>query len=443
MARHLSLPALLCGLLVAALLSFGADTASAQEREIRCSGCHRDVQFDSTAHADVACKDCHTNVDSPRHTAEDLADLSGDAICAQCHSMAPRAVGRSAHADQVGCMDCHGSAHEMLKNDDLHSPMSPVGQVQVCGDCHASQVGNEGLIEGFIDSVHGRGLLRSGLVASPSCADCHGGHRVFPVEHERSHTSFENSPQMCGDCHQYILEEWRDISAHGAAWKEGNTETATCIDCHDSHSIKDPTLGADRLHMADECGDCHGELYNTYRGGFHGKATNLGLQTSATCSDCHSPHSTLGKDDPRATIHPDNLQEMCGECHGDVTPAFASFNPHIDPSDPSDNFWVYLIAMAMHALVIGVFGFFGIHAILWLQRGIVGLKRGEFVGHHSASGQYVRRFKKRDISMHKLIIVTFLLLAATGLPLKFSHAPWAQILMGWFGGLDNTMFLHR
>ena len=32
----------------------------------------------------------------------DLSDLSGDAICAQCHSMAPRALGRSAHADKVG-----------------------------------------------------------------------------------------------------------------------------------------------------------------------------------------------------------------------------------------------------------------------------------------------------------------------------------------------------
>ncbi len=443
MARHSLLTVSLHSLFAAAALSLLATDVGAQEREINCMGCHDDVKVESSAHAEVACKDCHTNVTRPRHKKEDLADLAGDAICTQCHTMAERAVGRSVHADKVGCMDCHGGGHEIMYNNELLAPMSPVGQVRVCGDCHAQHPGQEGLIEAFVDSVHGRGLLRSGLISSPTCSTCHGGHRALEVENERSPTSFKNSPQLCGDCHAYILDEWLNVSAHGAAWQAGNTGTATCVDCHSSHEIGDPVVGAERLGIVNECGDCHGDLYNTYRGGFHGKATSLGLQASATCSDCHTPHSTLGKHDPRSTIHPDNLQAMCGDCHGDVTMAFASFNPHINPSDPSDNFYVYLIAMAMHALIIGVFGFFGIHAILWLQRGIVGLKRGEFVGHHSPSGQYVRRFKKRDISMHILIIVTFLMLAATGLPLKFSYAPWAQTMIGWWGGLEVTMFLHR
>jgi len=433
----------LLGLLAVLALSLMATAVNAQQREINCMACHKDVQHESTAHAELACKDCHTNVTSPRHKAEDLADLAGDAMCAQCHSVAERVVGRSVHADNVSCLDCHGEAHDIMRNDELTAPMSPVGQVRVCGDCHSDFQGQEGMIDAFVDSVHGRGLLRSGLVNSPTCSTCHGAHQVFPVEHERSPTSFENSAEMCGDCHAYIYDEWLNVSAHGAAFKAGNTETATCTDCHASHAINDPTLGGDRLGIVNECGDCHGSFLNTYRGDFHGKATNLGLVVSATCSDCHSPHSTLGKDDPRSSIHPDNAQETCGDCHGTVTAGFASFNPHIDPSDPSDNFYVYIIAMAMHALVIGVFGFFGIHAILWLQRGIVGLKRGEFVGHHSASGKYVRRFKDRDIKMHILIIVTFLTLAATGLPLKFSYAPWAQPLVNMFGGVENTMLLHR
>lgn len=444
MARNISFPALLRGLLAVAALSLAANAVNAQEREINCMACHDDVHFDSTAHAGVACKDCHTNVTRPRHKKEDLADLTGDAICAQCHTMATRAMGRSVHGDKVACVDCHGDAHVMRKNDDLLSPMSPVGQVQTCGDCHAQLPGQKHMIDSFVDSVHGRGLLRSGLVSSPTCSTCHGSHRVVEVENERSPTSFQNSPQMCGDCHQYVYQEWLNVSAHGVAWTAGNTGTATCIDCHSSHEIRDPvTDRAERLGIVDQCGDCHGDYYQLYRGDFHGKATNLGLAVSATCADCHHPHATLGKDDPRSTIHTDNLQATCGDCHGAVTAGFASYNPHIDASDPSDNFYVFLIAMAMHALIIGVFGFFGIHAILWLQRGIVGLKRGEFVGHHSASGKYVRRFKKRDIKMHILIIVTFLMLAATGLPLKFSYAPWAQTVVDLFGGVENTMFLHR
>jgi cytochrome b subunit of formate dehydrogenase/nitrate/TMAO reductase-like tetraheme cytochrome c subunit len=444
MSSHSDLSAALHGLLLVAALSLAATAVDAQEREINCMGCHDDVHVDSTAHADVACKDCHTNVTRPRHKAEDLADLTGDAICAQCHTVAQRVVGRSVHGDKVTCVDCHGDAHTMLKNNDLLSPMSPVGQVQTCGDCHAQLPGQEQMIDSFVHSVHGRGLLRSGLIGSPTCSTCHGGHRVFEVENERSPTSFKNSPQLCGDCHAYILDEWLNQSAHGAAWKEGNAETATCIDCHASHEIRDPVVDPlGRLGIIDQCGDCHGKYYELYRGDFHGKATNLGLVVSATCADCHHPHATLGNEDPRSTIHPDNLQQTCGDCHGPVTMRFASYNPHIDASDPGDNFYVYLIAMAMHALIIGVFGFFGIHAILWLQRGIVGMKRGEYLGHHSPSGQYVRRFKKRDITMHVVIIVTFLLLAATGLPLKFSYAPWAQTLVDLFGGVENTMLLHR
>ncbi len=444
MARHSNLSIFLHGLVAVAALSLAAATVGAQEREINCMGCHDDVHFDSTAHAELACKDCHTNVTRPRHKKEDLADLAGDAMCAQCHTVATRVVGRSIHAEKVGCVDCHGDAHKMLRNNDLHSPMSPVGQVHGCGGCHSQLDGQKQMIDSFVDSVHGRGLLRSGLLSSPTCSTCHGAHNVFPVEHERSPTSFKNSPQMCGDCHAYILDEWLNQSAHGEAWKAGNTETATCVSCHSSHEILDPVLDSrERLGIVDQCGDCHGNYYDLYRHDFHGKATNLGLVVSATCADCHHPHATLGMDDPRSTIHPDNLPATCGSCHGTVSARFASYNPHLNPNDPGDNFYVFLIAMAMHALIIGVFGFFGIHAILWLQRGIVGHMRGEFLGHHSPSNTYVRRFKKRDINMHLLIIVTFLLLAATGLPLKFAQAPWAQWVADLFGGLENAMFLHR
>jgi cytochrome b subunit of formate dehydrogenase len=97
----------------------------------------------------------------------------------------------------------------------------------------------------------------------------------------------------------------------------------------------------------------------------------------------------------------------------------------------------------MIALLLGVFGFFGLHAILWLQRAIVGAVRGEYAGHHSASGQYVRRFRQVDIRMHILIIVTFLTLAATGLPLKFDNAPWAITLVNLLGGPEMAQLLHR
>jgi len=42
-----------------------------------------------------------------------------------------------------------------------------------------------------------------------------------------------------------------------------------------------------------------------------------------------------------------------------------------------------------------------------------------------------------------VVIMTFLLLAMTGLPLKFHAAPWAQTLVNLLGGIDSARFIHR
>ncbi len=84
------------------------------------------------------------------------------------------------------------------------------------------------------------------------------------------------------------------------------------------------------------------------------------------------------------------------------------------------------------------------HDLLWLQRSLVGTLRGEFrEERQAASGQYVRRFRRYNMRMHVVIIATFMLLALTGLPLKFNDAPWAQTLVDILGGIDSTRFLHR
>jgi cytochrome b subunit of formate dehydrogenase len=54
-----------------------------------------------------------------------------------------------------------------------------------------------------------------------------------------------------------------------------------------------------------------------------------------------------------------------------------------------------------------------------------------------------RRFTKRHVFMHLLVIVSFLGLSLTGLPLKFSDQPWAKVLMGLYGGAPNAGLIHR
>ena len=431
--------------IVAAIALASTISTSFAAENINCAMCHDDVAVTSTAHESLGCQDCHTNVISKRHKAADVAELMGDDICAQCHGMAVRALAKSVHKDGPGCQDCHDKGHVVGMNghnSTSTSSVSPIHQPRTCGKCHDDP---PELVQGYVNSVHGHGLLIGGLNVAPACSACHGTHKILPIHDPKAPTSHEKSPEMCGQCHEGILTVWKDQSAHGETWKAGTGEGPVCITCHASHAIDDPVHNAPRLHFPDQCGDCHGELYSSYRGGFHGKFTKLGLVASATCADCHSPHKNLGVDDPNSTVHIDNRAATCGKCHGEVSAAFLQIDMHNDPTDPTDNAYVYYIYIFMMGLLISVFAFFGIHDLLWLQRAAVGAVRGEYGnnGNSLQEGQYVRRFRGLYIAMHIVIVLTFLTLALTGLPLKFDTSPWAQSLMDFLGGIDSARFLHR
>ena len=422
--------------LMLVLLLVLASFAAAQE--IDCVECHEDVSFTSTAHPDLVCQDCHTNV-TTEHEGNDLAPLTNENSCAECHGKILRTLGRSAHEEDVLCIDCHNGPHEITMVDDLGSAVSPVRQIKHCGGCHDTPAS---LIDGYLTSEHGKALLLSGLINAPSCSDCHGDHRIVSVADGNAPAAHENSPEMCGSCHLLLLENWKENSAHGQSWQAGE-EGPVCTDCHATHEIADPTTAASRLSSADNCGGCHDEYLTTFRDGFHGKANDLGFVSGATCSDCHTPHNNLPADNPLSSVNSANLVATCGQCHDDVSQSFVSYDPHNDPTNPDDNYVVYIVWFFMTALLIGVFAFFGVHDLLWLQRSLVGVLRGEFEEKYDTTGQYVRRFTQSNSRMHVVIIVTFLLLALTGLPLKFHAAAWAQTLMNLLGGVDSARLIHR
>ncbi|MGE3958327.1 MAG: formate dehydrogenase subunit gamma [Vicinamibacterales bacterium] len=68
---------------------------------------------------------------------------------------------------------------------------------------------------------------------------------------------------------------------------------------------------------------------------------------------------------------------------------------------------------------------------------------------HTTSGTapghtvHVRRFDARTRTLHIVVMTTFLVLSATGLPLLFSDAPWARLLASFFGGFQGAGFVHR
>ena len=434
-----------CLLLASLALASPAVVAQATA-DLACAKCHGDVKVSSGAHPDTTCADCHVNITSTPH--DQLAPeqkLDAGAICAGCHGVATKQLGKSVHAEK-SCKTCHGPPHAVGSASDSESRMASVGQIKTCGKCH------DDVLEGFKSSVHGEGLLKSGLTeAAPSCSDCHGSHSIQLKGDPRAKTSHEKSPEMCGSCHDLVLKHWRDESTHGALWVSGKPDAAghegpVCTTCHvDSHSVRDPTSAKMRQHIPGDCGGCHQEVMKSFSDSFHGKASHLGMTSVAMCSDCHTPHQNLPASDPRASIHPDHLAETCGRCHeGETNAGFLTFDPHSDPTVPggarNEVRWVYLF---MTTLLLGVFGFFGVHDLLWLQRTLVGKLRGEFKAPHGGPGPYIRRFSRLQIWMHVTVVVSFLLLAITGLPLKFAEAWWAPQMMAILGGPQAAGHLHR
>ena len=64
-------------------------------------------------------------------------------------------------------------------------------------------------------------------------------------------------------------------------------------------------------------------------------------------------------------------------------------------------------------------------------------------GTAKATAVHVRRFDSRTRALHIVVMTTFLVLSATGIPLLFSDAPWARLLASLFGGFQGAGLVHR
>src|SRR3954470_7238431 len=59
------------------------------------------------------------------------------------------------------------------------------------------------------------------------------------------------------------------------------------------------------------------------------------------------------------------------------------------------------------------------------------------------SGRFFVRFTRAQRTMHAVLFSTFLGLAATGLPLRFSESIWARRLASEVGGFGAILFFHK
>jgi len=196
------------------------------------------------------------------------------------------------------------------------------------------------------------------------------------------------------------------------------------------------------MQTVETCAKCHEKQGPSYRDTFHGQATALGFKPAATCADCHTPHQNLPASDARSSVNPANLIGTCGRCHAGANASFVTYDPHAQPSNMDRSMPIFMAHTFMKWLFLGVFGFFGLHSLLWLQRSLVGLMRGD-IRRIRTGRRWVHRFNKPARITHIIMASSFMILAATGLPLMYYYTGWGQTLGRALGGLEVTRVLHR
>jgi len=370
----------------------------------------------------------------------------------------------------VNCHDCHGGdpntlnfqqAHAVEVDDSQSSalPFRPLlGQwartaerlktiVQVCSKCHQQAS------ESYLESVHGHGLQESGLVVTAVCIDCHGHHIIYPAANPKSSLNSSNVGTTCAKCHRFIQERLQQ-SVHGrdrifpgemVKPKPGDEaqRRPTCTDCHQGHDLPHPRSAAFRIGLSDRCGNCHAELSTTYMRSLHGQLTELGYMPAAKCSDCHGSHDILPVSDPSSTVSAVNRRATCAKCHPDATDNFLDFDPHADPRNPQRDAVLYWVNLGLTGLLTAVFVIFATHSLLWLVRSLPYVaKRGRPKYPKPGDRAYVR-FQPVHRIAHAVLMTSFLGLALTGLPLRYSNQQWAQIVSWALGGFASTGLWHR
>ncbi|HSP34345.1 MAG TPA: cytochrome c3 family protein [Thermoanaerobaculia bacterium] len=215
-----------------------------------------------------------------------------------------------------------------------------------CIACHSSDMFDaaaKAKVQKFASDVH----AQIGL----SCHDCHGGNpdpkvaedSMAAMDPKFKANPFVGKPQrgaipeFCGKCHSkadfmkrfnpaarvdIVGEYW--TSQHGKLLKAGDTNVATCVDCHSVHDIKAKGAADSPVyatHVAETCSRCHSDpkrmaaykiptdQYAKWRVSVHANDMfEKGDLTAPTCNDCHGNH---GATPPGV----ESVSFVCGQCH--------------------------------------------------------------------------------------------------------------------------------
>lgn len=375
--------------------------------------------------------------------------------CLECHAKFPREAYQHSVHQTLACQACHARP-EAAAVDPTKSACRVPLKVVDCAGCHQAQVREHA------GSVHNSARLPL------QCSQCHADiHALGSIKQDKIAVS-----RLCSQCHQRQEDYFK--STHFASLAQGNTDSPACTDCHGLHAVaRIDNEAQGRLFHTQACLKCHADAGKmarnevttlapeTFFESYHGKNVRLGYpERVAGCADCHGAHRVLRADDPLSKVNPANLVGTCRQCHQEATRQFVRFEPHAKPTERGRFPVLFWTMVGMTALLVGTFSFFWVHSLLWAFRSFIEKRQHRIAASFpgaatppatppaapAGSGRpdrVYRRFKPVHVVLHLMVIVSFLGLALTGLPLKFSGTPWGKWLMDLLGGPASAGFIHR
>jgi formate dehydrogenase gamma subunit len=342
-------------------------------------------------------------------------------VCASCHDKGQKMAG-TVHAS-LACSQCHPKHEEYPHPANIAKP--------ACASCHVAAGAD------YAKGVHGLAVA-SGNQGAPDCSTCHGS--AHEVVNPQSATFRKNVPDTCGMCHSDVADQYK-ASIHGQAIAKGEMNAAVCTDCHGEHLIlpkKNVSSPVHSSNIRETCGQCHANVtlarrfgmpadrLTTFDASFHGLAAKGGSQTVANCASCHGIHNILPSSNPKSMINAKNLPQTCGKCHPGAGTRFRLGPIHLSEAQAPPAmrwvraFYLFVIPFTIGAMILHNLGD-------WIRKLIRFYRTGPAARAMTPSGE-LRMYPYERIS-HALLAASFIVLAWSGIALKFPDHWWAAPLM--------------
>jgi len=415
--------------------------------DLSCVDCHQDITdlpHNQKLQA-VDCAVCH--------------DYEGELYKKSVHFDAIR-KGRELAAN---CQDCHGT-HYILPPSDPRALTNPKNVADMCARCHAQKevkklvgVMYPDAVSSYMGSVHHE-EIEKGNLKSATCNSCHSSHATRGRGDVNSSIYKANIAATCGKCHPEEMKQYVS-SVHGLSVARGVWESPTCTDCHPGHRMMrtdDPASPNSHFRVSHEiCASCHSneaygrkygmnaKVVDNYDRSPHGKAMGLGDPNAASCASCHGAHDIRFDDDPASSVHPDNMAKTCSKCHAGMATALVKGKIHVEKSFVSTYVGERVLAIVRIIYLILIpltIGFMVFHNFIdYIRKVVAAMKK------RAAAPVKYMRFSKSERWQHLLLLSSFSLLVISGFMYTFKitipGAPWFQELRAVAHRVAAVMFI--